>query len=128
MKKSRKRIYIFYGFVLTLFVLFFFNHFFSQKMIVGKYVNRNFEDRFIAENPHVEDTLMIFSNNRFFSKFYGKGNYELSYDIDGTYIELNYKDEAGQSRLKTSIRRKFLLGTFKIDLCYDLNQYYEKIN
>lgn len=124
--KKRKKVII--G-ILSCFVLLYINNsFFTERMVEGKYVNRNYENSFIGENPHVADTLIIKSDNRFESKFYGKGNYKLSYNLGGTQIRLIYKDEFGQTSFGTSIDRLFFLGNLRIILFKDLDQYYEKID
>ncbi len=131
MYKDKKPKFIrtfFFIFLLGVISLYIISNFFTQNMIIGKYVNRNFENRFISENPHVKDTLVILTNNQFTSKFYGQGNYKLFYDLYGTHIKLIYKDEIGRTSFTTSIDRLMFLGNPKINLFKDLNQFYEKID
>jgi hypothetical protein len=94
-------------------------------MIVGKYVNMNYHNEFIGENPHVEDTLEIHPNGKFYSPFFGEGEYKLSYSFKGTRISLKPYSKMG---LNTSIDRNNLIGKPRINLFRDLNQYYKKID
>ena len=61
-----------------------YNHFFTNGMLLGKYVNRNYGDDFIGYIPHIADTLLLKENNQFESPYYGKGAYKLIYDLVGT--------------------------------------------
>ena len=128
MKINKNTKVIIFIFLLALITLFVINNFYTKQTLVGKYVNRNFENTLIGENPHIEDTLELFSNNEFSSPYYGKGKYKLSYGIDGTYIKLNYKDETGKTSFETSIYKPLFFGKPRIILFDDLNQYYEKID
>lgn len=109
-------------------------------MVIGKYVNRHYENEFIGNNPHVADTLSLKKNNKFESPYYGKGEYYLNYSTTGTQIMLTYgKGDftdtingkyikvPNQESLSTSIERKYFVGNPKITLFKDLDQYYEKI-
>lgn len=115
------------GLILVLFCLisYLYNNFFTSQMMTGTYVNRNYENDFINENPHIADTLVLFENNRFVSRYWGKGVYKTSYTFRGTKISLNGNDGNG---LTTYINRIMFLGNPKIILYEDLNQYYEKID
>jgi hypothetical protein len=112
----------------ALLLIYFFNSFFTKGMIAGTYVNRNYENDFALGVPHVPDTLVIYPDNKFYSPYYGKGNYELKYSPKGTRIELNYRDEYGSDGFNTSINRLMFIGSPKIDLFEDFNQHYEKID
>src|SRR4051812_21182670 len=91
--------------LLAILISYSYNNFFSHSTIVGKYVNRNYQNNIIAEVPNTADTLVLFNNNRFESKFFGKGNYKISYSFEGTHIILKYKDEFGKAGFETSISR-----------------------
>jgi hypothetical protein len=117
-----------------------YNHFFTNGMLLGKYVNRNYEDDFIGYIPHIADTLIIKENNQFESPYYGKGTYKLTYSLGGTKIELHYSDGYSSTNINgekvtlsdeenftTSISRIWFIGNPHILLFEDLNQYYEKI-
>ncbi|UUC46495.1 hypothetical protein [Flavobacterium cerinum] len=120
------------GVIISLFLfvifLYFYNNFFASKMILGTYVNRNYnQSHSIAEIPNVADTLVILKDNKFISQYWGEGSYELYYTIKGTEIDLMYDYEFGKAGFRTSIDRIMYFGGLKIDLFRDLNQYYEKI-
>ena len=110
-------------------------------MILGKYVNRNYEDDFIGNIPHIADTLLLKENNQFESPYYGKGTYKLTYGLGGTKIKLNYGEGysseningeivtvSNKESFNTSMNRIWLIGNAQISLFEDLDQYYEKID
>lgn len=111
-------------FVLVIVGFYVYNNFFFERMIVGKYINVNYGNTFISENPHVEDTLVVYANGEFYSPFYGEGEYNLEYGFRGTSIDLKSNDRMG---LNTYIDRIGLIGEPRINLCSDLDQYYKKI-
>lgn len=115
------------GLILVLFCLisYLYNNFFSSQMMTGTYVNRNYENDFINENPHISDTLVLFENNRFASRYWGKGVYKTSCTFRGTKISLKGNDGNG---LTSYVNRIMYFGNPKIILYEDLNQYYEKID
>ncbi|WP_031455737.1 hypothetical protein [Flavobacterium chungangense] len=127
--------------ILAVFIaVYSYNHFFTNGMLIGKYVNRNYGDDFIGNIPHIADTLLLKENNQFESPYYGKGTYKLSYGFGGTRIELHYGDDYSSTNIKgekvsvpnkesfeTSINRIWFIGNPQISLFEDLNQYYEKI-
>ncbi len=111
------------------------------KTLLGKYVNRNFENDFIGTNPHVADTLILKKDNQFESPYYGKGKYNITYSLDGTKIELSYGEGqtnininenqiniSNEESFETYINRIWFLGNPRIMLFEDLDQYYEKID
>ena len=95
-------------------------------MLLGNYINVNYENRFGGDFPHSQDTLTLLKNGTFTSQYYGKGTYKVSYSLGGTSIDLEYKDEFGVGGLITSIEGDGF-GKPRIILIRDLNQYYEKI-
>lgn len=106
-----------------LFILgYSYNNFFSKKMLIGKYINVNFEISPAVETAKFLDTLYIYENNRFYSQYYGKGRYYLSYSLNGTKIDMN----CSNSGRNTSIRRDWF-GKPKIILFRDINHCYIKI-
>ncbi|WP_291152142.1 hypothetical protein [Flavobacterium sp. UBA7680] len=111
---------------ISLVSIYFYKYFITEDMIAGTYVNRNYENDFIGENPHVADTLIILKKNNFVSSYFGNGTYELNHTIFSTNISLNYDNGHEQGSLETSIERIFF-GNLKINLNQDLDQYYEKI-
>lgn len=112
---------------ISFIILYIFNGFFFKKMIVGTYENRNYENSFFGQNPHVSDNLILLDNGTFISGYYGKGKYELYYSLGGTEISLVPNNDSSMP-FRTSIDRLYFLGTIKIDMVKDLNQYYEKID
>ncbi|KGO93792.1 hypothetical protein [Flavobacterium subsaxonicum] len=113
--------------VIVFTVVYVYNKFSTKSMIIGKYVNKNYGNTFIGENPHIADTLILYDNNHFRSGYYGDGEYKLFYGFNGTRIALSYKDKYGDNGFTTSIDRLYFFGNLKINLYVDLNQYYEKI-
>ena len=126
--------------LLVFLMVYVVNSFFTVRMLTGKYANRNFENGFISEIPHVNDTLIIKDNYEFESSFFGKGKYELKYSFSGTKINLLYGEGysstningkeirvSNKAVLSTYINRILFFGNPKIILCEDLDQYYEKI-
>ncbi len=78
------------------------------------------------EAPHTADTLVLYEDNTFRSKFYGMGTYKL-YNGLNPEIELHYTDFGQPAAYKTY----FLNGIFekpKISLNADSNHYYEKLD
>lgn len=113
--------------VLTLLVSGLYNNFFTRGMLVGVYVNRNYQYKpFLTEIPYVSDTLQIFEDGKFFSPYWGVGQYELSSTLVGTKIRLRYNYEFGKASFNASVERK-LFGNPKIILSKEQNHYYEKI-
>jgi|GEM_PF-2243261 len=109
------------------FINYCYNNFFSNTTIVGKYVNQNYNNKYaLAEIPNVADTLELFENNHFESDYWGKGTFTISYSLQGTTIELIYKDEFGKGGFETTISR-VNWGAPKIILSSDQDRYYEKI-
>jgi hypothetical protein len=104
-----------------------YNNFFFESMIIGKYANKNFKYRAIAEVPHIPDTLYLDLNNKYISKYWGKGTWSITHSIEGTYIRLeSYEKEFGPS-ISTYFSRIWY-GKPKIIMFMDLNHYYEKID
>jgi len=126
---------------LLVFIGFYiYANFYTTSMVVGKYVNENYEDKFIGYIAHVSDTLYLKEDNQFESNYYGEGTYNLIYDLEGTRIELNYSkgysttvingeiiSMSNEEGFETSISRTWFIGNLKIWLYKDLNQYYKKI-
>lgn len=93
-------------------------------MIVGTYVNNNYDQRVSGpEVPYEQDTLILFDNNKFTSPFWGNGTYQIIYGLYGTEIKLSYA--LGKSYFRGRLTRLWL-GKPKIILDQDLNYYFEK--
>jgi len=109
-------------------IYYCFNNFFSERSIVGKYVNRNFYNSPpLPEIPSCPDTLTLFENNRFYSKYWGNGSYKINTTIGGTEITLFYGDKFGEGALTTVIKR-LNFGKPKIILSFDQNRFYQKLD
>ena len=103
-----------------------YNNFFTKGMLIGNYINRNYNYSLnLVEIPHVPDTLSLFENNQFVSNYWGKGSYKIFYTVSGTEIELIYNYRFGKAGYRTSIKR-LNFGTPKIILDTDRDHYYEK--
>ncbi|MCD0487347.1 hypothetical protein LPB86_03845 [Pedobacter sp. MC2016-14] len=114
------------GAILTSVIYFIYDNFFSKGMLVGEYVNKNYDyEPFLPEIPYEQDTLRLFENNKFRSHFWGKGTYKIFYTLVGTEIELYYKYEFGEAVFRGSLTRCFF-GEPKLLLDPDRNHYLEK--
>jgi len=119
----------FFAFTFVLGVIFILNINFPlrKQNIYGKYINMNFDKPICCvEAPHTADTLVLYKDNMFKSKFYGIGTYKLDNGINPE-IELHYTDFGQSAAYKTY----FLNGIFekpKIVLNADSNHYYEKLD
>lgn len=109
------------------FASFLYNNFFLKSMIVGEYVNRNYDYKpVIPEIPYEQDTLRLFDNNQFASRFWGKGTYKIFYTGAGTRLELSYHDEYGKGGFNSPVTR-LSFGRPIIWLDRDHNHYLEKV-
>jgi hypothetical protein len=126
--KTKKVLFIISGIIIFLYLNYYlFNNYFTKKMIVGSYVNKNYQiEPWIEYIPYQADTLVLFHDGKFSSTFWGQGNYKISYSIRGTAIQLINKNPSNMG-LNTNITRMGV-GKPKIILFKDLNQYYEKID
>lgn len=126
--KKRNLIIIGAVLVLTLLGIHLYNNFFTKNMLIGTYVNQNYNyTPFLPDIPYFPDTLNIFKDGRFVSSHWGEGQYKLSYSIKGTTIDLTYNYEFGKGSYRTSITRK-LFGTPKIMLYRKKNHCYVKLD
>ncbi len=117
-----KRTKLIVGIFFIFFVLIYsYNNFFSKKMLTGTYVNINYENSPAVETAKRTDTLYIYEDNSFYSRYYGKGTYHLSYSFSGTKIDMSYKS----SGRNTFIKRDWF-GKPKIILFRDINHFYIK--
>jgi len=113
--------------ILALTLSHFYNNFFSKGMLVGRYVNRNYNyPPLKVEIPYVSDTLTLLKNNKFESGYWGNGSYTVTHTLGGTEIELTYNYKYGRAGYETDVKR-LNFGTPKIILDRDRNHYYEKI-
>lgn len=113
--------------IISLTGFFLYRHFFTENMIIGTYVNENYNNKSsIVDVPKQLDTLIIFSDNKFKNSYWGNGTYKLSYSISGTKISFIYDYEFGKAQFKSTVNRSFFESP-KICLNKDLEYYYKKI-
>lgn len=113
--------------VITFFLILGYNNFFTKEMLIGSYVNKNFNySPYLVEIPYVPDTLTLYKDNQFVSNYWGKGSYNIFHTVKGTEIELTYNYKFGKAGYRTFIKR-LDLGKPKIILNIDRNHYYEKL-
>ncbi len=125
---KRKPIFISITIIVVITISYAYNNFFTEKMIEGPYINRNYNNSSNkVEIPHVADTLVLLKNNQFSSGFWGKGSYRIIYSVRGTEIQLTYNYEFGKAGFRAFIKRLYF-GKPKIILDHDQNHYYEKLN
>ena len=112
--------------LLVILTIFTINFPISKDKIYGKYVNRNFEQPICCvEAPHKADTLILYKNGNFESKFFGTGTYKIGSGFE-TNIEIYYKDFGKNAIYRTYFENK-IFEKPKIILNADTNHYYEKI-
>ncbi|MEJ5103747.1 hypothetical protein [Chryseobacterium sp. MYb328] len=99
----------------------------NDQSIYGKYLNKNFDNlTCCVEAPHVADTLILYRNGTFKSKFYSVGTYHIENGINPE-IELHYKELDKPAIYKTYFSNKIFRKP-RIILNADLNHYYEKLD
>lgn len=95
--------------------------------LYGKYVNTNYQNTICCvEAPHEPDTLILFNDGKFESKFYGKGWFEI-YNGISPRIQLHYTSFGKAALFNTYFSNKFFEKT-KIILNADMNHTYTKID
>ncbi len=108
---------------LLVLLVYLFRNVLPGWTVYGKYVNTNYENSSVAEIPSRQDTLVLFSDMTFSSSYYGKGIYDLKYDLGGTKITWVYDNKRA---IHISQVRRSWLGNIRIDLVSEINQYYSK--
>lgn len=99
----------------------------KDKTLYGMYVNTNYQNPICCvEAPHEPDTLIMYSDGNFESRFFGKGQFEMSNGISPR-IEFHYKS-FGKSALFSTYFSNQLFRKTKIILNADMNHVYTKIN
>jgi hypothetical protein len=112
------RLKILISFIVLILFIYGYNNFFTPKMLLGTYVNKNYENSIFGGN--YLDTLILFGNNQFESKYWGSGRFELSYSFKGTKISMH----SSNSLFTTAYRSWF--SNPRILIVRDFNTYYEK--
>ncbi|MBD3905829.1 hypothetical protein NAL32_14020 [Chryseobacterium sp. Ch-15] len=108
-------------------IIFTIDYPLKEKTLYGMYVNTNYKNPICCvEAPHEPDTLILHSNGDFESRFFGRGQFEISNGINPR-IELHYKS-FGQSALFSTYFSNKLFEKPKIILNADMNHVYTKIN
>ena len=111
------------GLILILGIYYRFDSSFSEKQVIGTYINKNFDNPICCvEAPHVSDTLTLNQDKTFYSNYYGHGTYKLEVGSWTTCIKFNCSDLGVNTYFTKSIS-----GTPRIILNYDMNHFYEKL-
>lgn len=98
----------------------------SSDKCFGKYANMNYNaDICCVEAPHKPDTLTLYKDGSFRSKFYGKGTFVIESGFT-TRIILKYTD-FGKSTIYNTYFTNKINEELRIILNADSNHYYEKI-
>ncbi|MGO4709711.1 hypothetical protein AB4Y90_11470 [Chryseobacterium sp. 2TAF14] len=98
----------------------------SSNDYVGKYANRNYNTEICCvEAPHKPDTLTLYKDGSFKSKFYGNGKFAIE-GVFNTRIILKYSDFGKDAIYNTYFTNK-INEELRIILNADNNHYYEKI-
>jgi len=119
----KKILLIFTFIIIGILIIININFPIKKEKIIGKYANMNFENpHCCGEAPHKPDTLVLFNNGTFKSKFYGNGNYK----FENNNLDLNYDYINGKAKYKTTVSNR-LSQNIRIILNEKLNHYYEKI-
>lgn len=116
-------------FALGILVIIIFTIDFPLREITlyGRYVNTNYQNPICCvEAPHQPDTLILYRNGSFESRFFGKGRFQISNTISPG-IELHYKSFEKSALYSTYFSNK-LFDKPKIILNADMNHVYTKIN
>ncbi len=99
----------------------------KEKTLYDKYVNTNYQNPICCvEAPHEADTLILFRDGHFESKFYGKGHFEVTNGINPEIV-LHYKSFGKPALYRTYFSNK-LFEKPKIILNADMNHVYTKID
>ncbi|WP_187262454.1 hypothetical protein [Pontibacter beigongshangensis] len=119
--------------ILIAFLLYsckhFYNNFLTAEMIPGVYVNTNFDyTPFLVEIPYGPDTLTLFKDGHFSSRYWGTGAYKLTRSIKGSEIRLQYTYEAGTASFQAPIERNLFGRSPRIVLYKARDHHYEKID
>ena len=114
--------------ILFALIVYGYRNIFTDDMIVGTYVNTNFENApVIAELPNKADTLVLYRDSKFKSSHWGTGTFKLAHSLSGTKIKLRYQYIYGIAGVSAKIER-LNWRQLVIILNEDFNQYYRKID
>ncbi|MCJ8154212.1 hypothetical protein MKJ01_10620 [Chryseobacterium sp. SSA4.19] len=114
-------------FGLLIIIIFTMDYSLKGKTLYGKYANTNYQHLICCvEAPHEPDTLILYSNGNFESRFFGKGRFEV-YNGISSRIEFHYKSYEKSASFNTYFSNK-LFEEPKIILNADMNHVYTKIN
>ena len=123
----KKTILIMISIIIILLIILNIDFPLNSKKMYGKYANMNFDNEICCvEAPHESDTLELFEDGNFQSKFYGKGKFQITNGVN-PIIELKYTDFGKSAIYRTYFVNKIFEKT-KIMLNADANHYYEKID
>ncbi|QQV01890.1 MULTISPECIES: hypothetical protein [Chryseobacterium] len=112
---------------LLVIIVFIMDYPLKKKTLYGKYINMNYQNSTCCvEAPHEPDTLILFSNGNFESRFFGRGQFKVSDGISPK-IEFHYKSFDKSILYSTYFLNK-LFDKPKIILNADTNHVYVKMN
>ena len=108
------------------FLLFLIQNYVTNDAIEGVFVtNYNLSKIVIAETPSSTDTLILSSDWKFKSNFYGDGKYNIIRGLGYTSIELHFEHEFGKGSAVLPVKHT-PLGKTIIILNDDNELFYEK--
>jgi hypothetical protein len=116
----KSKIVIIITIILFITTAIIYDNFYTNKMVSGSYVY-NFPT-YIVDGPKTGDILNLKENGTFESNSWGNG----TFIINGSDLELSYKDEFGKSSFDCGIYRPFFFGEPHISICRDLDYYFKK--
>ncbi|MGB5990491.1 MAG: hypothetical protein WBG43_12245 [Marinifilaceae bacterium] len=71
--------------ILICSLVYVYKNIHTKGMIVGTYINYNFNCLpIVADIPHVADTLILSKDGKFNNSYWGKGDYEITRSLGGT--------------------------------------------
>ena len=121
-----KKIILIITFFLVILAIFTINFPIAKDKVYGKYANKNYEQPICCvEAPHKADTLILYKNGNFESKYFGNGTYAIGSSFE-TNIDIYYRDFGKNAIFRTYFENKIFKNP-KIILNADTNHYYEKI-
>jgi len=119
---------VIFGLVIIVITLYIYSTFLTKGMVVGTYVNRNFKVADTKGIPHFSDTIKLFNDGSYTSGYWENGTYKIWYTPVGTMVELSHKDPFHASSIQKVIRRDVVIGSPKMIVDSEYNQYFEKID
>lgn len=116
----KSKIVIIITIIIIITTAIIYDNFYTNKMVSGSYVY-NFPT-YIVDGPNTGDILNLKENGTFESNSWGNG----TFIINGSDLELCYKNEFGKSSFECGIYRPLFFGEPHISICRDLDYYFKK--